>query len=242
MAVWRTRASPGPGAPTATSSQREHFGPAGGVDADRVRHGVIPLSRDGRRVRRVKRAERREARDGQQQRAARCADGRAARRRRSRRASAARSTSAENVENVVRPPRKPVMTNSRHSGARSCRASEDTRRRIRRDSRRRDSTRACRAETPGTRGLSHVDSPQRSHAPKAAPTPTAANCASMRFDSIRVRRMAPSGRRPFTGRTARRRRRRGRPPRSARGTCRSWSTRPRSRSGGRPRRRRSSRR
>ena len=45
-AVWRMRASPGPGLPTCDLLPDQNFGTAGFVKADGVRHGIAPLDDD----------------------------------------------------------------------------------------------------------------------------------------------------------------------------------------------------
>ena len=80
--------------------------------------------------------------------------------------------SAENVENVVSPPRKPVVTSSRASGGITAwRVMSSIAKPISRPPT--GWRRACRSGSVGNTGFSSVPSPQRSHAPTAAPPPTA---------------------------------------------------------------------
>ncbi|ENO91118.1 protein CrcB CrcB [Thauera sp. 28] len=104
------------------------------------------------------------------------------------------NASAEKVEKVVRPPNSPVVSSNFRAddiAGQACTAASAT-------PISRPPTRLAARVPSGTKantGFSHSPSPQRSQAPHAAPTPTAANAA--RFiptaPSSSVRTYAPRG-------------------------------------------------
>src|SRR6266511_4337475 len=82
------------------------------------------------------------------------------------------TTSAENVENVVRPPRKPVVVSRRISGGNTAWLVKSSIAKPMSNPPIRFAASVPRG-TVGKSGLSAMPSPQRSHAPTAAPPPTA---------------------------------------------------------------------
>src|SRR6476660_6555892 len=91
-------------------------------------------------------------------------------------------TSAENVENVVRPPKNPVVMSSRTSGdSTAWRVISSIATPISRPPTR--FAASVPSGTVGKTGFSANESPQRSHAPTAAPRPTAAIELSVGIDA-----------------------------------------------------------
>ena len=102
------------------------------------------------------------------------------------------TASAEKVENVVSPPRKPVMMKRRHSGEiRVCWTMSSTATPIRYPPMMFD------ASVPsgrfGVNWLRAAESPHRSHAPSAAPTPTARKPAPFRIVRLNHRHREECG-------------------------------------------------
>ena len=82
------------------------------------------------------------------------------------------TVSTEKVEKVVSPPRNPVIMNNRHSGVKpGCCIKKATEKPTKKPPIR--LAESVPTGNSGHRAFSQSPSPQRSHAPKAAPTPIA---------------------------------------------------------------------